>query len=64
MNMDFNALKEQVTNLSLYDLKAGVRKVQNGKPSSNGEEEKGPLILLYSRHELYGDGGEGKWTKP
>lgn len=34
MNMDFNALKEQVTNLSLYDLKAGVRRVQNGKPSS------------------------------
>ena len=28
--MDFNSLKEQVSNLSLYDLKAGVRKVQNG----------------------------------
>jgi len=28
--MDFNTLKDQVTNLTLYDLKAGVRKVQNG----------------------------------
>lgn len=28
--MDFTSLKEQVTNLTLYDLKAGVRKVQNG----------------------------------
>ncbi len=29
--MDLASIKEQVTNLSLYDLKAGVRKVQNGK---------------------------------
>lgn len=29
--MDFSNLKEQVSNISLYDLKAGVRKVQNGK---------------------------------
>ena len=28
--MDFNQIKDQVSNLSLYDLKAGVRKVQNG----------------------------------
>ncbi|KAL8729659.1 MAG: hypothetical protein Q9166_004608 [cf. Caloplaca sp. 2 TL-2023] len=27
--MDFNNLKDQVSNLTLYDLKAGVRKVQN-----------------------------------
>ncbi|KAK3335934.1 hypothetical protein B0T19DRAFT_436751 [Cercophora scortea] len=27
--MDFNSLKETVSNLSLYDIKAGVRKVQN-----------------------------------
>ncbi|MCJ1476380.1 Epsin-3, clathrin recruitment and traffic between the Golgi and endosome [Lambiella insularis] len=27
--MDLNSLKDTVTNLSLYDLKAGVRKVQN-----------------------------------
>lgn len=29
--MDLASIKEQVTNLSLYDIKAGVRKVQNGK---------------------------------
>ncbi|KAL8805724.1 MAG: hypothetical protein Q9182_001757 [Xanthomendoza sp. 2 TL-2023] len=29
--MDFNNLRDQVSNLTLYDLKAGVRKVQNGK---------------------------------
>jgi len=28
--MDFDNLKTQVSNLTLYDLKAGVRKVQNG----------------------------------
>ncbi|KZZ86762.1 ENTH/VHS family protein [Ascosphaera apis ARSEF 7405] len=27
--MDFQSLKDQVSNLSLYDIKAGVRKVQN-----------------------------------
>ncbi|KAK5055254.1 hypothetical protein LTR84_013004 [Exophiala bonariae] len=27
--MDFDSLKTQVSNLTLYDLKAGVRKVQN-----------------------------------
>lgn len=29
--MDLESLKSQVSNLTLYDLKAGVRKVQNGK---------------------------------
>jgi epsin len=28
--MDLTSLKDQVSNLTLYDLKAGVRKVQNG----------------------------------
>ena len=28
--MDFSSLKDQVANLTLYDIKAGVRKVQNG----------------------------------
>lgn len=32
--MDLNSLKDQVSNLTLYDLKAGVRKVQNGKPAT------------------------------
>lgn len=30
VTMDFASLKEQVSNLTLYDIKAGVRKVQNG----------------------------------
>jgi hypothetical protein len=30
--MDWNDIRNQVSNLSVYDLKAGVRKVQNGKP--------------------------------
>ena len=38
MNLSFDALKDQVANLSLYDIKAGVRKVQNG--------EQGKLSLL------------------
>jgi epsin len=28
--MDFNSLKSTVSNLTLYDLKAGVRQLQNG----------------------------------
>jgi hypothetical protein len=28
--MDLNNIKKQVSNLTLYDLKAGVRKMQNG----------------------------------
>jgi epsin len=28
--MDLNSLKDQVSNLTLYDLKAGFRKAQNG----------------------------------
>ncbi len=28
--MDFNSLKDQVSNLTLYDIKAGFRKAQNG----------------------------------
>ena len=31
VRMDFNNLKDQVSNLTLYDIKAGVRKVQNGE---------------------------------
>jgi epsin len=32
--MDFNSLKDQVSNLTLYDIKAGARKLQNGKVST------------------------------
>lgn len=55
--MDFNSLKDAAANLSLYDLKASVRKVQNGRAI--------PLPVVHmltrtSRHELYGDGGESQ----
>jgi epsin len=29
--MDFDSLKNKVQNLTLYDIKAGVRQVQNGE---------------------------------
>lgn len=29
--MDLDAMAEKVSNLTLYDLKAGFRKAQNGK---------------------------------
>jgi epsin len=32
--MNFDSLKDTVSNLTLYDIKAGVRKVQNGEFSS------------------------------
>lgn len=32
--MDFNSLKDAVSNLTLYDVKASVRKVQNGQAPS------------------------------
>ena len=33
--MDFNSLKDQVSNITLYDLKAGFRKAQNGINDNN-----------------------------
>jgi len=35
VNMDFESIRNQVSNLTLYDLKAGVRKVQNGMQDSH-----------------------------
>lgn len=62
--MDFNSLKDQVSNLTLYDLKAGVRKVQNGKLRPSGGhwaifDFVKSSLFLYSGHELHGDGVEG-----
>lgn len=58
--MDFASLKDQVSNLTLYDLKAGVRKVQNGKLKGSVAIE-GPWLMRFSsRHELYGNGSEGQ----
>ena len=58
--MDLNSLKDQVSNLTLYDLKAGVRKVQNGEPVIGTTAEAIADLPLPSRHELHGDGGKGK----
>ena len=59
--MDFNSLKDQVSNLTLYDLKAGVRKVQNGEftHASSGKQWCLSDPFEYSCYELYGDGVEG-----
>lgn len=38
--MDLNSLKDTVSNLTLYDIKAGVRKVQNGRSSCPVEDER------------------------
>lgn len=58
--MDLNSLKDQVSNLTLYDLKAGVRKVQNGKLKPEmGAIEYHDLNLFHSGDELYRDGGKG-----
>lgn len=56
--MDWNDLRNQVSNLSVYDIKAGVRKVQNGmfvyrlRPRMYSN-------AITSCHELHRDGGEG-----
>jgi len=55
--MDFASLKDKVTNLSLYDIKAGVRQVQNGESHTTGVEA--VANAPDSRHELHRDGGEG-----
>ena len=47
--MDLNYIKDSVANLSLYDLKAGVRKVQNGMLVVADPQNRGlvrPLMLV------------------
>lgn len=46
--MDFASLKEQVSNLTLYDIKAGVRKVQNGMSVLSPESPLSAMIYLSS----------------
>lgn len=58
--MDLNSLKDQVSNLSLYDLKAGVRKVQNGKMGQKDRRLGQAYRKICSGNELYGNGGKGK----
>ncbi|KAL9585056.1 MAG: hypothetical protein Q9212_001746 [Teloschistes hypoglaucus] len=45
--MDLNNLKDQVSNLTLYDLKAGVRKVQNAVMNYTEMEAKGLQLLEF-----------------
>ena len=57
--MDLNSLRDQVSNLTLYDLKAGVRKVQNGKLTLEiDERDIRANRSLYSCNELHRDGSE------
>jgi epsin len=56
--MDLSSLKDTVSNLTLYDLKAGVRKVQNGLCATFVTVKPGAEIMD-SCDELHGDGGQG-----
>ena len=61
MNLSLEGLKEQVSNLSLYGIKAGVRKVQNGSVSPQSHPVwPRCLCSLYSRHELHRDGSQSQ----
>lgn len=51
--MDLNSLKDQVSNLTLYDLKAGVRKVQNGKMGQKDRRLGQAYRKICSGNELY-----------
>lgn len=51
--MDFSSLKEQVSNLTLYDIKAGVRKVQNvGTPIQHLPASRLPLPTPSALNQL------------
>jgi hypothetical protein len=58
-NMDLNSLKDQVSNLTLYDIKAGVRKVQNGTLPSDLRGYRAAADGTSSGDELYRDGVQG-----
>ena len=57
--MDLNSLRDQVSNLTLYDIKAGVRKVQNGIIDALLAVRVGGTLAneLNSGYELHRDGG-------
>jgi hypothetical protein len=57
--MDLSSLKDQVSNLTVYDLKAGIRKVQNGRRTTEPYTHWSTLTLGASGHELYRDGSKG-----
>ncbi|CAI7666976.1 unnamed protein product [Penicillium manginii] len=51
--MDMNSIKDQVSNLTLYDLKAGVRKVQNAVMNYTEMESKVRTITNPSAHQHF-----------
>lgn len=57
--MDFNDLKSQVSNLTLYDLKAGFRKAQNGASGSYRRVTLDNADRNGSGYELHRTGGQG-----
>lgn len=60
--MDLNSLRDQVSNLTLYDLKAGVRKVQNGEPAIGTTSETtadAPFLAVMNYTEMEAKVGNG-----
>jgi hypothetical protein len=59
MNLSLEGLKDAASNLSLYDIKAGVRKVQNGTeaPTTTLFNILEANRMVCSRDELYRNGG-------
>ena len=58
--MDLNNIKKQVSNLTLYDLKAGVRKMQNGRPLMQRQLLRSTMLTCWhSCHELHGNRSKG-----
>lgn len=55
--MDLTSLREAAANLTLYDIKAGVRKVQNGNAFSPSQFH---MLTVSSGNELHGDGSKGQ----
>jgi len=45
--MDLDAIAEKVSNLGLYDIKAGFRKAQNGKQSRHRSEDSKALLRSF-----------------
>lgn len=43
--MDFSSLKDKVSNLTLYDIKAGVRQVQNGESPTTGSSSRRAKLM-------------------
>lgn len=54
--MNLDSLKDAVAGISLYDVKAAVRKAQNG---GHVHLDGRAGLIHCSGHELYGNGGKG-----